>query len=384
MVSLAHRKIVYISCLQADSMINQAQLFKKLLEQKGYRAIFKSAIATHELHQDDVIGAIYFQLATINFLSNAIITQLLSKKPVVIYVTLEGIPTKGNVLHTNMNRCEFVAVSNFVRECLENAGLRVRRVVHHAIDWELCGKMIQQNQWQRRELENIAKDKVKFLVVARDDPRKNLKGLAEAMEILNNKGYKDKYVVFLITDDSAKTKFNNITNAVILRKFGGAPYELILGYMSASDYLIHPSFCEGFGLPILEANACGVPVIHVDAPPMNEFSSADFNFLFNYIEKQPVKANLYQYWIFHLFTPRMLAEMIAYAIDVYENCKDEYEEYRIKAREHTKDWDYKVKYLELLRELRITPLGFEMIGYDEIKEVKDELKVKRKKKRRKK
>jgi len=351
-------------------MINQAQLFKKLLEQKGYRAIFRSALATHQLHQDDVIGAIYFQLATINFIDNAIVTQLLSKKPVVIYVTIEGIPTKANFLHTNAHRCEFVTVSNFVRECLENVGLRVSRVVHHAIDWEQCGKIINKNQWQKSELERIANDKVKFIVVARDDPRKNLKGLADAMEILNNKGYKDRYVVFLITDDSAKAKFSNIPNAVILRNFGGAPYELILGYISASNYLIQPSYCEGFGLPILEANACGVPAIHTDAPPMNEFSSEEFNFLFNYIEKQPVKANPYQYWIFHLFTPRMLAEMMAYAIDIYENKKDEYEEYRIKAREHTREWDYKKKYIELLRELRVTPEGFEMIGHDEIMEIK--------------
>ena len=36
------------------------------------------------------------------------------------------------------------------------------------------------------------------------------------------------------------------------------------------DVLIQPSSYEGFGLPILEAQACGMPVISTDAQPMNE------------------------------------------------------------------------------------------------------------------
>lgn len=36
------------------------------------------------------------------------------------------------------------------------------------------------------------------------------------------------------------------------------------------DVLVQPSSYEGFGLPILEAQACGMPVISTDAQPMNE------------------------------------------------------------------------------------------------------------------
>lgn len=344
---------VYISPLQADSMINQANLFKKLLEEAGYKGIFKNVITVEDLEKEEVAGAIWFKLATFPFIGDAIVPYLMAKKPKVLYVTLEGIMTRGNVIQTNLNRCEFVAVSNFVKRCLEEVGLKVRRVVHHAIDWELCGVAMENNYEQRKYMESIAKDKVKFLVVARDDPRKNLKGLADAMRILNDRGLQNEYVVFLISDESAKDKFKGIENVHFIRGFGGRSYFETLCSISAADYLIHPAFSEGFGLPVLEANACGVPVIHCWMPPLNEFSSKEFNFVFNYVDVQAVKCNLYQYWLFHLFTPKMLAEMMAYAIDVYKNHRDEYEEYKIKAREHAKDWDYHYKYVELMLELKL-------------------------------
>jgi len=267
-------RTVYISPLQADSMLNQANLFKKLLQECGYEGVFKSTITVEDLDKDDVAGAIWFQLASINFIGDAIVPYILGRKPKVLYVTCEGVLTKGNVVHSNIKRCEFVAVSNFVKECLQSVGLKVRKVVHHAIDWKLCGQVHEKNLIQRRQIQQYAKDRVKFIVVARDDPRKNLKGLAEAMKILNKKGYEKDYVVFLISDESAKQKFHGINNAVFIKSFGGSAHEFVLGYIACCDYLIHPAYSEGFGLPVLEANAVGIPAIHC-FPPNTLVATAD-------------------------------------------------------------------------------------------------------------
>jgi glycosyltransferase involved in cell wall biosynthesis len=41
-------------------------------------------------------------------------------------------------------------------------------------------------------------------------------------------------------------------------------------YYNAVDVLVHPSFVEAFGLVLIEAMACGKPVLAFDIPPMNE------------------------------------------------------------------------------------------------------------------
>ena len=44
----------------------------------------------------------------------------------------------------------------------------------------------------------------------------------------------------------------------------------LVALYGAADALLHPSFCEGFGLPLLEAMACGCPVVASDHSAMPE------------------------------------------------------------------------------------------------------------------
>ena len=43
---------------------------------------------------------------------------------------------------------------------------------------------------------------------------------------------------------------------------------------ATSDFLLFASTLEGFGMPILEAQMVGIPVITSDLPPMNEVAGA--------------------------------------------------------------------------------------------------------------
>jgi glycosyltransferase involved in cell wall biosynthesis len=53
---------------------------------------------------------------------------------------------------------------------------------------------------------------------------------------------------------------------------GGVPLEETVPFYQAADVFVYPSFNETFGLPILEAMACGCPVVTSDASCMPEIA----------------------------------------------------------------------------------------------------------------
>lgn len=54
----------------------------------------------------------------------------------------------------------------------------------------------------------------------------------------------------------------------------GIPQEVLPGVFNAFDVLAMPSFGEGFGIPLIEAQSCGVPVITSDFTAMTELCGA--------------------------------------------------------------------------------------------------------------
>jgi glycosyltransferase involved in cell wall biosynthesis len=63
-----------------------------------------------------------------------------------------------------------------------------------------------------------------------------------------------------------------IADRVIER--GGVEHEDLCAIYSAAEMLLFPSFQEGFGWPIIEAQACGCPVVTTGRPPMNDVGGA--------------------------------------------------------------------------------------------------------------
>jgi len=340
---------VLISPLLAVSITNQTDLIKILLEEKGYNVIYKNTISVYDIHDENNVAFLWVTLATARFLGDAVFPYLYCKKPKAIYVTIEGIPSRANILCSNIPKLEFIANSNFTRSCLEQAGLRVKDVVHHAIDWETCQQLRKDSEKLRQHWKEEFGNRVLFLYVGRNDPRKGLDRLAKAISIANEKF--ESETAYLIYSEGHLSKLEEHHNVVRVGNFGGLGHEQVLRMMGACDYLIFPSICEGFGLPVLEANAMGRPVIHAWIPPLDEFSSKDFNFTFGYQQKVLVSQAGMQYWVFHEYRPELMAEMIEYAVDIFKNHPEEYQEYCQKAVEHTKDWDFRKVYPDLLKHL---------------------------------
>ncbi|WP_231590644.1 glycosyltransferase family 4 protein [Hymenobacter terrenus] len=110
--------------------------------------------------------------------------------------------------------------------------------------------------------------------LANTDPKKNLRGVLQALALLKQQGQLNFKLVMLDYKESSLMGILQELNAPDLRNdillCGYVPNpELPLIYNLAQAFL-YPSLRESFGIPILEAMACGTPVITSDTSSMPE------------------------------------------------------------------------------------------------------------------
>jgi glycosyltransferase involved in cell wall biosynthesis len=111
------------------------------------------------------------------------------------------------------------------------------------------------------------------LSVGRLNARKNLAVLAEAYSLAKKRQSLPHTLVIV-----GKKDHGSASLVESVRKTGGGeilftgfvPDEDLPGLYAGADVLVYPSLFEGFGLPLIEAMASGVPVVASDAPALRE------------------------------------------------------------------------------------------------------------------
>ncbi|HHE45750.1 MAG TPA: glycosyltransferase family 1 protein [Candidatus Moranbacteria bacterium] len=124
----------------------------------------------------------------------------------------------------------------------------------------------------------------KFLLfIGRLEKRKNIEGIIEAFEILKEK-YNLPHKLVLVGKKGYK--YENIKAQILKSKYKKDIIEM--GYILDKDkrallkkasVFLFPSFYEGFGLPILEAQSLGAPVITSNNSSLREITANNFQFL---------------------------------------------------------------------------------------------------------
>jgi glycosyltransferase involved in cell wall biosynthesis len=111
-----------------------------------------------------------------------------------------------------------------------------------------------------------------LLFVGTLQPRKNVLGLLQAFKQLRHaQGCKLLLVGrkgWIYQDIFRFIRENDMQDKVIHRE--EVPLEDLVGYYNTAEGLVFPSFFEGFGMPILEAMACGCPVASAEVTSMPE------------------------------------------------------------------------------------------------------------------
>ena len=160
---------------------------------------------------------------------------------------------------------KIIAVSKFTRERINqnfNLDCSKVKVICPGVDADIF------NLYQDAERQNQVRVKYNLpenyiLYSGNIEPKKNILNLLKAMRLLKAKGVKHRLVIA----GQRNWKSENVFD-FLRAEF--SPGEVILtGYVDRDNIgfvyknaacLVLPSFCEGFGFPVLEAFACGVPV----------------------------------------------------------------------------------------------------------------------------
>jgi len=109
-----------------------------------------------------------------------------------------------------------------------------------------------------------------LLYVGRTNPQKNIPRLVEAFAVLRGElrhhpAYSDLRLIIIGDEISRNSALRHavIQSRVedVVRFLGFVPIETLRAFYQAASAFVFPSLYEGFGLPPLEAMACGTPVV---------------------------------------------------------------------------------------------------------------------------
>ncbi len=192
---------------------------------------------------------------------------------------------------------KIITVSNFTKkEILDIYQAKEDKlvVIHNGYNNKLYRK-INDKEKIKEVLEKYGTFDKYFLYVGRLEKKKNTAALVEAFAVLreNNSEIKHKLILigcagFCYDEVKYIIKENNIESEVIL--LGWVPEVDLPYFFNGAEAFVFPTLYEGFGIPVIQALACGVPVLASDIEVLREISDNKALFFDPYSKDEIIKA----------------------------------------------------------------------------------------------
>jgi glycosyltransferase involved in cell wall biosynthesis len=160
-------------------------------------------------------------------------------------------PINNYIVRRFLKFDNILTISDVVSEQIKRFRSDAKPVTIHPY---VSGDFHRINKKEGRNLLKIPEGKKVILNVSSVQPRKNIKVIKETIEALGN----NYLLVHVGPDIGVGLNLQNVSDSL-----------LNLVY-NAADLFLFPTLNEGFGYPLIEAMACGVPIISSDIPIVRE------------------------------------------------------------------------------------------------------------------
>lgn len=190
-----------------------------------------------------------------------------------------------------------IVVSNFIKdELMQKMGVDSQKidVIYNGVNGTF--RPIE-NKKAISKIESKYGIKSKFILyVGRINLRKNLDSLIMAYGLIRRKMGAEYKLVIAGKHDFGKGIIYNTARKLNLEKeviiTGYVPMEDLPLLYNGAKVFVYPSFYEGFGLPVVEAMACGTPVVTSNTPVFSEISGGAAIMIDPYNVKQLAEATI--------------------------------------------------------------------------------------------
>ncbi|MDI6787412.1 MAG: glycosyltransferase family 4 protein [Planctomycetota bacterium] len=199
----------------------------------------------------------------------AVLLGMIFHRPVIVtgegsdIHTFSSYPLLGRLIRYTLRHCDrIIAVSAGLKDAMVKLGVSHQKivVVHNGVDSDKFKPM---DQISIRQKLNLPRDKKIILFVGALRTIKGLIYLVQAIKEMSRK--RSDFLLVLVGSGPLQEELEaQVLKAGVeeyVRFVGLRPYDEIPKWMNACDVFCLPSLQEGFGVVLIEAGACGRPVV---------------------------------------------------------------------------------------------------------------------------